>query len=242
MDVILGMPPECTLFNCRPVANHTHKRPYQMKNTLLLLFVLFVCACQPAEQSTVTASNSPAQAATDHHVEEISKVFDAHGGYANWMKLKSLSYENGGSKTLVDLQHRFTLIESENQTVGFEGEYVWVNPPIKNADQQRLRYNLMFYFYAFPFVVGDPGVYYESLPAKILNGIPYNAVKVSYEEGVGDSPKDNYIILSDQETNRMEWLLYTATFGGQETKDQYSLIRYTGWQEQGGVWLPTSLQ
>ena len=54
-------------------------------------------------------------------------------------------------------------------------------------------------------------------------------------------PNDSYIILSNQQTDRMEWLMYTATFGG-AAKDSYSLIKYGGWKEIGGVILPSSLQ
>ena len=30
-------------------------------------------------------------------------------------------------------------------------------------------------------------------------------------EGIGDAPKDNYIVLSHTETHQLEWLMYTAT-------------------------------
>jgi len=206
---------------------------------LLFSFVLFACGPEknPNEKSEPIASND-----TAHHLEAISKVFDAHGGFEQLTSLKSMSYENGGARTTVNLENRKTLVASEDQQVGFDGEQVWVMPPSPTADRQRMRYNLMFYFYAFPFVVGDPGVIYEQLAPITLQGLVYDALKVSYEEGVGDSPKDNYIILSDQATNQMQWLLYTATFGSDERKEQYSLIKYTGWEERGAVLLPSSLQ
>lgn len=119
---------------------------------------------------------------------------------------------------------------------------VWVNPPSENAERQRMRYNLIWYFYAFPFVIGDPGIIYEVLEPVTLNTETYNAVKISYNDGIGDSPKDNYIVLSDQENNQMKWLMYTATFGASESRDQFSLIKYDGWEERGGVLLPSVLQ
>ena len=36
--------------------------------------------------------------------------------------------------------------------------------------------------------------------------------------------------------------MYTATFGRGETSDRYNLIKYEGWQECEGVFLPSSLQ
>lgn len=209
-----------------------------MKKIILLSLSILVMAC--GGKSTSEVQETP-QTNASHHSASIAKVFDAHGGFDNWSKLKMLTYENGGSKTTVELQNRYTRIESETQTVGFDGERVWVNPPSENASRQRMRYNLMFYFYAFPFVVGDPGVNYDPMNPIEIKGERYNAVKVTYNAGIGDAPNDSYIILSNQQTDRMEWLMYTATFGG-AAKDSYSLIRYGGWKEMGGVILPSSLQ
>ena len=213
-----------------------------MKKYLLLSLMTMLMACQGTKSENKMEEVPVEPSNTSHHSASISKVFDAHGGFDQWSSLKQMSYDYGGGHTLVDLQSRYTRIESENQTVGYDGEKVWVMPPSENADRQRMRYNLMFYFYAFPFVVGDPGVFYEDLDPIALNDKTYNAVKVSYGDGVGDSPKDNYIILSDQSTHQMEWLMYTATFGASEGKSNYSLIKYDGWQERGGVVLPSSLQ
>ncbi len=214
-----------------------------MNNLIAICFLSLMIACEgkKQEQPIETVEAAPQVDYTAHHIPEITKVFDAHGGYDTWSSLKMLSYDMGGSTTLTELQNRYARIESEEQTVGFDGENVWVYPASDDADRQRMRYNLMFYFYAFPFVVGDPGVIYEVLDPIELDGKTYNQVKISYYDGVGDAPNDNYIICSDPETNQMQWLLYTATFGG-EVEHEYSLIKYEGWQEFGGVMLPTSLQ
>jgi len=213
-----------------------------MKKILHLLILILFVACQVKDENTTKAESTESTSATAHHNESITKIFQAHGGYDTWLSMNTMSYQFGGVETIVDLQHRYTVNLGENQQVGFDGQNVWVNPPSDNAEGQRMRYNLMWYFYAFPFVVGDPGVRYEDLDPKVLDGLRYNAVKISYEDGVGDSPKDNYIILTDPETDQMKWLMYTATFGGEERKTEYSLIRYDGWKYRGGLLLPTNLQ
>lgn len=216
-----------------------------MKKVLLLIIIISQIACESKQQSREANTKTTQEIAlgdnTSHHIPEITRVFAAHGGFDTWSELKTLSYEMGGSTTLVELQNRHIRTESEGQTVGFDGEKVWVYPASEDADQQKMRYNLMFYFYAFPFVAGDPGVNYQVLSPITLQGKDYNAVKISYDAGVGNAPNDTYIICSDTETDQMEWLLYTATFGG-APKDNYSLIKYADWQEFGGVKLPTQLQ
>ncbi len=180
---------------------------------------------------------------TDHHSASITKVFDAHGGFGNWSEMKQLSYDmSNGQHHLIELQSRFTRIESENDTIGFDGNEVWVMPATANASRARMTYNLYFYFYAFPFVVGDQGVMYEDVEPMNILGTTYNAVKVSYESGVGESSKDNYIIYSDPETNKMAWLMYTATFGAETTSDRWSLIKYDQWQTINGITIPKALQ
>ncbi|MEO1255226.1 MAG: DUF6503 family protein, partial [Bacteroidota bacterium] len=90
--------------------------------------------------------------------------------------------------------------------------------------------------------VGDPGANYEELEPKELDGKTYSGIKVSYSEGIGDAPDDNYIIWYDPETGKMEWLMYTVTYGRGESSDKFSLIKYGTWQEFNGLVLPTSLQ
>ncbi len=205
-----------------------------------LMTILVACGGTKTEEKTAEVVNPGPD--VSHHTAAITKVFDAHGGYDTWAGMNQLSYKIGEQTTLVELKSRYTRLESPEMTVGFDGEKVWVNPPSENADRQRMRYNLMFYFYAFPFVVGDPGITYEDMQPMELMGKTYNGVKVSYSDGVGDSPKDNYIIYSDPETNQMQWLMYTATFGGGEASDRYSLIRYDNWQTVNGVTIPKSIK
>ena len=93
-----------------------------------------------------------------------------------------------------------------------------------------------------PFVVGDPGVSYEDMEQRELKGKTYNGIKISYGEGVGDAPDDNYIIWYDPQTNKMEWLMYTVTYGNNEPNEQYRLIKYDQWSDFEELLLPTKIQ
>lgn len=210
-----------------------------MKN-LSLLLLLTMMACQ----SPKTASEEPEPPYTtpSHHTASLTKIFEAHGGYELWSSMQSLSYRRGEESTITNLQNRKIRLESPTQTIGFDGAQVWVAPDSVDASRARFYHNLYFYFYAMPFVVGDPGANYEEVEQKELQGKAYSGIKVSYGEAVGDSPDDNYIIWYDPETYKMEWLMYTVTYRSGEPTDRYSLIKYEGWTEIEGLLLPTSLQ
>ncbi len=227
---------------CNVSEFHLCGKELVMKKPILICLLIALMACEGNKSESVSQKVEETSAVTSHHSASITKVFNAHGGFDKWASMKQLSYEMGSQKTLVELQSRYTRLESENQTVGFDGENVWVNPPSENAARQRMSYNLMFYFYAFPFVIGDPGISYEDVEPKEILGKRYNGVKVSYGDGVGNSPKDNYIIYSDTETNKMAWLMYTATFGGDSASDRWGLIKYDQWQDVNGLSIPSAIQ
>ncbi len=216
-----------------------------MKKLVLLSLVVVLVACtqKPKEESPITQEEVEVVQVNDsHHSESIKKVFEAHGGYAGWASMGELSFKLGDEKHLTNLKNRKTLISSPKQTIGFDGKDVWVTPDSVDASRARFYHNLFFYFYSMPFVVGDPGVFYEDVEPRELDGKTYSGVKISYGEGVGDSPKDYYIIWFDPETYRMEWLMYTVTYGKEETSESFSLIKYNNWSEVAGLSLPVSLQ
>lgn len=213
-----------------------------MKNFILLFILSFAIACQSNQQSADTDESMAVYEKPEHHSEFITKVLDAHGGYEQWSKMKSLSYTKADESTVTNLLSRKIRIESPKQTIGFDGENVWIFPDSLDASRARFYHNLYFYFYAMPFVVGDPGVFYEEMEPREIIGKVYNGVKVSYDNGVGDSPKDNYILWVDPETNLMEWLMYTVTFRSGESSESYNLIKYGAWETFNGITLPTKLE
>lgn len=212
-----------------------------MRKLSYLAVFAIVTACQPTNQETKEES-VPVYETPAHHSAALTKVLDAHGGYEKWSSMKSLSYVKGEESTVTNLQNRKIRIESMNQTIGFDGNEVWVTPDTVDVSRARFYHNLFFYFYAMPFVVGDPGAYYEDMEPIELRGKTYSGIKVSYGENIGDAPDDNYIIWYDQKSGKMEWLMYTVTYRSGEPSDKYSLIRYDEWTKFNDIELPTSLQ
>lgn len=157
--------------------------------------------------------------------------------------MNQLTFEmEDNERHLISLKERLVRIDGADQTIGFDGEKVWVAPDSAEAANARFYHNLYFYFFAMPFVLGDPGVRYEDLESRQLSGKTYDAVKVSFQSGVGDSPKDNYILYYDPETFQMEWLMYTVTYFDNQETNRYNLIKYDQWAEYEGLKLPAVLQ
>ncbi len=101
--------------------------------------------------------------------------------------------------------------------------------------------NLQFYFFALPFVLGDPGIEYEDLGKRAFEEKMYDVIKVTYKEGVGQASKDQYLLYLDPETHRLHLLLYSVTYFNAENASQYNAALYEDWQEVDGLWVPSKL-
>ncbi len=212
------------------------------KFSFLIVATLFV-ACQSQqkqENSTAGVVDSPN---TSHHTDAITKVLTAHGGMDKWHSMKQMSFDlANGEHHVVELRNRKVRIDAENHSIGFDGSDVWISPAENEyRGNARFYHNLYFYFHAMPFVLGDPGITYSELPDAEMMGKTCKGILISYGDGVGDSPKDNYKLYYDPETGQMEWLMYTVTFRSQESSDRFNLIKYEDWREINGVKLPGKL-
>lgn len=211
------------------------------------------------KSDSINTSNAPNTPITSvDEVSEINKekakeipadlqaIFSAHGGLNRWKKMNNLCFEmkgeNGDEVHTVSLPDRKTRIESKDWSIGYDGKKVWLlRHDVGYKGDPVFYHNLMFYFYAMPFVIADPGTNYVTLEPTELDGKMYNAFKVSYNDGVGDSSKDEYRLYFDPETNKMAWLAYTVTFKYQKKSTDWHYIKYDKWQDVNGLSLPEKL-
>lgn len=217
----------------------------------LLILMAIMVSCKDKTSETTTDSEADTEEELDTltsvYPDNIIKVFDAHGGLDTWNEMATLEFSvekpDGYEITTTDLKDRYTLIEMPKHTIGFDGEVLWM----RNLDNSTYEgdpkhyYNLMFYFYAMPFVLADDGIMYAEAEPLVFEGKTYPGVQISYENGVGESSADEYIMYYDAMSNEMAWLAYTDTYGKDETKQDYSFIRYPKWQEVEGVLLPETM-
>lgn len=220
-----------------------------MKKILVLAAVFMTLMSCKNETTTKTEEVAVVETPTRVFPESISKVLDAHGGFDHWNTMNNLCFTlpKGAIEEVhtVDLKSRKTRIETKDYTLGFDGDKVWVQQDTTafNPDRARFYHNLMFYFYAMPFVLSDEGITYTDAPSLEMDGVVYKGTKISFGNGVGDAPDDNYILYSDPTTNEMAWLAYTVTYGSEDgPSERYSYIKYAKWQTTKGVKLPTELQ
>ncbi|MGB6153984.1 MAG: DUF6503 family protein [Pricia sp.] len=230
-----------------------------MKRIMVAMAVVLAVNCNeaPKEQTAEAdmASGNAAAAKTDtidtetsknEYPKNLSKVFEAHGGLDIWRKKRNLSFvipkPDAAETHNIDLYDRRDKIVMPTASMGYDGENVWLMNEGKTYEGNAAVYhNLMFYFYAMPFVLADDGINYADTEALEFEGKSYPGIHISYDDGVGASPKDDYYLYYDADTHKMAWLGYTFTFGSDKRSDDVSYIRYADWAEVDGVLLPKTL-
>ncbi|MCK7591754.1 hypothetical protein M0G43_14285 [Subsaxibacter sp. CAU 1640] len=194
-----------------------------------------------------TVKDSAVEVEKPKYPENLVKVFDAHGGLDTWKTMRTLEFSmqkpDGYEITTTDLKERYSLVEMPKHTIGFDGESVWMKSTkgAKYEGNPAFYYNLMFYFYAMPFVLADAGINYSEAEALTVEGKTYPGIKIAYNAGVGASSDDEYVLYYDKDTYHMTWLAYTVTFGKNEKSNDWNFIKYAEWQEVDNLLLPKSI-
>lgn len=217
--------------------------------TILILAILLVTCKNNTETNPVkVVEDVVKKVVTRNYPANISKIFKAHGTVEKWNTMENLEFtmkkETGDEKTTTDLKSRKSLIETKDFTIGYNGKEPWLkeNGDYKYKGNPQFYYNLMFYFYAMPFVLADDGITYTNVEPLKADGKEYPGIRISYGSGVGESPEDEYIIYYDAETNKMAWLGYTVTFFSKKKSTEWHFIKYADWQTVNGVVLPARLE
>lgn len=226
-----------------------------IKNSIItLMLLLIVSACknntEQVDSKKTKAIETPetVEVKTANYPENLVKVFNAHGGIDKWKTMKSLEYTqektNGSEVTLTNLYTREALIDAPNYTIGFDGEKPWLlnktEEDYKGYDP-KYGYNLMFYFYAMPFILSDDGINYSNTAPLEFEGKTYPGIQVTYNAGVGVTPEDRYVLYYNPETYIMEWLGYTVNFVPGIDKKELHFRKYGDWQEVNGLLLPNTI-
>jgi hypothetical protein len=213
-----------------------------MKKVLLLLLIITAISCKNSTKKEAKKLEIIPDK-TAHFPEELSNVFEKHGGINVWKNAKVLSFNKDLEAHTTDLETRKIVINSPKYSLGYNGKEVWLDEAEKGIykGNKDFYYNLYFYFYAMPFVLADDGIIYEKVDDLIFEEVKYPGYKISYNADKGTSPDDNYIIYYHPATYQMEWLAYTVTFTSKTPNDTYHIIKYNKWENVNGLVLPKEI-
>ncbi|MEC7264879.1 MAG: hypothetical protein VXW38_14165, partial [Bacteroidota bacterium] len=107
------------------------------KTTILMIFLAFV-ACKPSPKTEQVEVSEPIEEGTNKasYPENLSKVFEAHGGLELWKSMRTLSFvlpnPEAPETHTVDLWSRKDRVDTEKYSMGFDGEKAWLLDPGKN--------------------------------------------------------------------------------------------------------------
>ncbi len=215
----------------------------------LVFVIIYSCKDKNADSPKETEPyiEEKLDVTTSVYPENLTKVFEAHGGIDAWNEMETLEFSvekpGGYEITTTDLKDRYALIEMPKNTIGFDGEVLWT----KSKDNAVFEgypesyYNMMFYFYAMPFVLADDGIIYADADPLTFEGKTYSGIQISYENGVGDSSNDEYVLYYDGDSHQMAWLAYKEAKVQNDKSKEWQFINYSEWQEVEGLLLPETM-
>lgn len=188
---------------------------------------------------------------------QIDRAVEAHGGIAKWRSFGTVEYdcafENAKSSKrdhqVFDLRTRDGLITADAYTLGASGGEVWIKPALDVLGGTPPRFYMWtpFYFFGMPFVFADPGAAHEPLGRKSFQGAEYDAVKITFKAGTGDSPDDFYFAYIDPASGRLKLAVYVVTFPAlrkgkpMDQLEQHAIV-FGEWQEVNGLTVPKFAQ
>lgn len=184
---------------------------------------------------------------------QLDQAWEAHGGLAKWKSYGSVEFDlkwtsAKGTKQdhqLFDLRSRDGLITSAEYSLGASGDEVWIKPDAQALGGTPPRFYMWtpFYFFGMPFVFADPGAERESLGRRTFQGQEYDAVRVTFKQGTGDTPDDFYIAYVDPASGQLKLAIYIVTYPSMrkgkalEELEQHAIV-FEEWQEAGGLKVP----
>ena len=164
----------------------------------------------------------------------VLRAIEAHGGLEAWYGAPTSAYCWEYSNVISNIRFKSCLV-ADNRTrrvyhdlvelgtpddprpiqarFAWDGEKAWISPDTLTQPNPRFWATSGYYFESIPFILADPGLHYERLPDEPLDGVPHDMVRVSYDDGVGDSYGDTYTLYINKETSMVDAIRYTVTYG-----------------------------
>jgi hypothetical protein len=242
---------------------------YSPRALLLIFFLSVLTSCgkadpEPESRAAAQAAAATARLEASEGGQVVLAAVDAHGGLEAWYRAPTSSYsweysnaglnmrfkshlvaDNATRLAYHDLMHVGTpdSVREIDGRFAWNGTVAWMLPDTLSQPNPMFWATTGFYFESIPFVLADPGLRYQKLPADSLDGQPYDMVKVSFDEGVGQSDGDTYTLYVDPTTHMIRAIRYTVTFGrGRQAEGatpRETLFYYEDYVTVDGLTVPT---
>lgn len=210
-----------------------------------------------ALMATLGGGLTPAVAGDLHEATQsraLNHAIKAHGGIKTWRSYARMDYATRDfplganapfnfSQT-TDLNNRQHLTTGDGFTSGKNDQGAWAFPGVEALGLPPAFFESgNFYFIAMPFVFADPGVVARDLEPVSFRGRDYDRVAITYGQGIGHTPEDDYVLYIDQQTRRLKMIDFVPTsaeVNGDTPKDQLprKALVFEDWQEANGLLIP----
>lgn len=196
-------------------------------------------------------------AAAETGAEVCARMVEAHGGMEAWNGAHSIRFTDrmtpaGGSgapssQVVVEAGSRRATIDypDMDMSLAWDGEKAW-STNWKMPMPPRFLALLNFYFVCLPWLTQDPGVQLGAPGTATLWDDPkeYTTVRMTFGEGVGDTPDDYYLLYIDPETHRLagcEYIVtYAALLGPDMEHTPPKTLLFESWDTVDGLLVPTA--
>lgn len=202
---------------------------------LLICSLLLTFSCGQKSSTPDPRLNQP---------EEFKKLLDAHGDWSKWVNAKGFSYAMVHETTLEWENHYITLpdykvrIDADLFQMGQNGQKAWISPNRQAYSGQSVQFyqKLYFTFFSIPYLLTDSTVTVKKSESRMVNGQSYETLEATLSDPKG-GPSDKYYLLTDPETGKLAWALYSITFFDKNTKTM-NAVKYEDYRDAAGLNFP----
>ena len=217
-----------------------------MKFASVLLTLLIVAPVAGAHSPDGRASSA----------EIVDRMVAAHGGMEAWAAAPTVSFEDEfrigttesaqPSRITVEQGRRRAYLDFPGTpaTIAWDGEKAW-SQNWASPYPPRFLALLNFHFLNLPWLAKDPGVELGDAGRGRLwdDPLDYLTIKITYGEGVGDTPDDYYILYIHPVTHRLKATEYIVTYSallpeGVEASSPHILV-YDEFVRVSGLLVPS---
>lgn len=227
--------------------------PLPLSISLWLLPVLFLIATMGCEPTPNTPTQKMGETQPDEPIEAhpapdlVKRVQKGHH-LGEFLAKDAINFGmtltfNGsnrymGEMTLETDYSGIRMDRNDGTTLYYNGAEVYQSPDTVEYPGARFNIFTWSYFFAMPYKLTDPGANWEITGPKMLDGKEYLTGKLTFEENVGDSPDDWYLVYVDPDTRLLHAAAYIVTYGDKtkaKAEEDPHIIVYTDYREIEGI-------